>query len=95
MTLSMPRPLMHQTGSYYLNVRIPADLADKVRGTRISLPIAGRQVVVKASDKIFVSLRTKEAGLAKSRFVEAHAALNRALGRRAERPEDADATGSS
>ena len=67
---------MHHKGSYYLNVRIPADLADKVRGTRISLPIAGRQVVVKASDKVFVSLRTKEAGPARSRFVEAHAALS-------------------
>uniref|UniRef100_A0A9E7ZM20 Tyrosine-type recombinase/integrase n=1 Tax=Bosea sp. NBC_00436 TaxID=2969620 RepID=A0A9E7ZM20_9HYPH len=46
------------------------------RGQRVSLPVAGEQYSVVISDKIFLSLRTKEAKVAKERFPLALNALN-------------------
>lgn len=77
MALPMSRPVALASGVYHLNVRVPKDLAAKVRGSRVILPIDGRQVAAKVGDKVFVSLRTKDAAVAKTRFAEAFAALAR------------------
>ncbi len=77
MALAMPRPIALASGVFHLNIRVPADLAAKVKGTAIRLPLAGRVVTVKSSDKVIMSLRTKEGMLAKVRFAEAKGALSR------------------
>jgi hypothetical protein len=43
----------------------------------VRLPVAGKLITVKTSDKVIVSLRTKDPGLAKTRFHEAIGALTR------------------
>jgi len=68
MALSMPRPFATKSGSYYLNVKMPLALRELARGQRVSLPVAGEQCSVVISDKVFLSLRTKEAKVAKERF---------------------------
>ena len=75
MALPMPRPIKLASGVYHLNVRVPSDLATKVRGTLVRLPLDGRIVPVKASDKIIMSLRTKDPADAKQRFATAAEAL--------------------
>ncbi len=75
MALPMPRPVALRNGVYHLNVRVPADIAAKVKGTSVTLRLDGRPVAVKASDKVIVSLRTKSPDAAKVRFAEAHASL--------------------
>ena len=77
MALAMPRPIALASGVFRLNVRLPADLVEKLRGRRISLPFDGAVHTVVATDKVAVSLRTKDASVAKTRFVEAYAALVR------------------
>ena len=74
MALPMPRPIALQNGVYRSNVRVPADIAIKVRGTRIVLPVNGKASAIEAGDKVIVSVRTKDARLAKDRFAEVHAA---------------------
>jgi integrase len=64
----MPRPFATKSGSYYLNVKVPLALRELARGQRVSLPVAGEQCSVVISDKVFLSLRTKEAKVAKERF---------------------------
>lgn len=68
MALAMPRPFATKSGSYYLNVKVPLALRALARGQRVSLPVAGEQCSVVISDKVFLSLRTKEAKVAKERF---------------------------
>ncbi len=77
MALRMPRPITHASGVCHLNIRVPSDLAAKVRGTVVTLPLGGAQVTVRPSDKVIVSLRTKDPSLAKARFSEAEQALSR------------------
>ncbi|MCW6510335.1 DUF6538 domain-containing protein [Lichenifustis flavocetrariae] len=73
----MARPIALGNGNYHLNIRVPADLAAKVKGTFVSLPIADRFTTVRISDKVIVSLRTKDPVDAKLRFGEAFQALMR------------------
>ncbi len=77
MALRMPRPITNASGVYHLNIRVPGDVAAKVKGTVVTLPVAGAQVTVRPSDKVIVSLRTKDPSLAKARFCEAESALSR------------------
>ena len=77
MALRMPRPFAHHTGTFFLNVRVPSDLAPRMRATRVTLPVADALVTVGVTDKVFLSLRTKDAALARARFVEAYGALVR------------------
>ena len=77
MALRMPRPIALPSGVYHLNIRVPTDLAGKAKGTPVTLPIDGRPVTVRASDKVIVSLRTKDPTLARARFAEAEQALSR------------------
>ncbi len=48
----------------------------RLRGTRVTLPVAGNDISVKIGDKVIVSLRTKDAREAKSRFKRASAAID-------------------
>ena len=75
MVLRMPHPTALGNGVYHLNVRVPADVAHKVRGTLVTLPVDGRDVVVGIRDKVIVSLRTRDPRVAKDRFAQAHGAL--------------------
>ncbi len=75
MALPMPRPIKLASGFYHLNVRVPSDLAAKVRGAVFRLPLDGMIVPIKASDKIIMSLRTKDPAAAKERFAKAAEAL--------------------
>ena len=77
MALRMPRPFEHKTGIFFLNVRVPADLRSVVRGTRVALPVEDNLVAVSATTKVFLSLRTKDPNLARTRFATAYAALVR------------------
>ncbi|MGD0636275.1 MAG: DUF6538 domain-containing protein [Beijerinckiaceae bacterium] len=56
----MPRPVALKNGVYHLNVRVPADLAKTLKGAPVRLPVAGKLITVKTSDKVIVSLRTKD-----------------------------------
>lgn len=76
MALQMPHPYATKSGSYYLNVKVPLALRALARGQRVSLPVAGEQYSVVVSDKVFLSLRTKEAKIARECFPLALAALN-------------------
>jgi hypothetical protein len=71
----MPRPITLGNAVYHLNIRVPAHLADKLRGTKIMLPVDHILRRVSISDKVVLSLRTKDPGIAKTRFNEAYSAL--------------------
>ena len=73
MTLLMPIALA--SGVCYLDVRVPADIVGKARGSTFVLPVDGRDTLVRATDKVMLSLRTKDPAVAKRRFSEAHQAL--------------------
>ena len=75
MALRMPRPIAHASGVYHLNIRVPSDLAGKVRGTAVTLPLGDAQVTVRPSDKVILSLRTRDPVVAKARFSAAEQAL--------------------
>ncbi|WP_181443866.1 DUF6538 domain-containing protein [Rhodobacter capsulatus] len=74
MGLKMPAPVLIGS-TYYLRVHVPADVAPKVRGKSVSVPVAGMSCVVRINGPVKVSLRTKDAKEAKARFAAAHAAL--------------------
>lgn len=74
MALSMPRPFATKSGSYYLNVKVKKALRDTARGRSLTLPIGDAHATVTVTDKVFVSLRTKDPETAKTRFrLAAHA----------------------
>ena len=75
MALKMPGPTSRSSGVYQLNVRVPADLMSVVAGTQIALPLGPTLKVVTASDKIMLSLRTKDQREARERYTIAHSAL--------------------
>ena len=79
MALPMPRPFEHKNGTFYLNVRMPADLPSSAKGKSIALSIGGTTVQAAVTDKIFCSLRTKDPALAKERFTLAYGALAKQL----------------
>ncbi|WP_132696147.1 DUF6538 domain-containing protein [Rhodovulum steppense] len=70
----MPKPILIGS-TYYLRVHVPVDVAEKVKGTVISVPVEGvfRSVTIKGPVK--VSLRTKDGAEAKRRFATAYAAV--------------------
>ena len=75
MALRMSRPVALKSGIYHLNVRVPADLATKAKGTRVRLPIGESIVSAKIGDKVIASLGTRDAKIAKDRHARAVAAL--------------------
>ncbi|PZR85539.1 MAG: hypothetical protein DI537_30685 [Stutzerimonas stutzeri] len=76
MALSMSRPFATKSGSYYLNVKVKTALRDTARGRTLTLPIGDSHATVTVTDKVFVSLRTKDPEIAKSRFRLAMHALD-------------------
>ncbi len=77
MALRVPRPVKLPSGVFHLNIRVPGDLVAKVKGSVVTLPLGDSDVTVRPSDTVIVSLRTKDAAVAKSRFSTAEAALSR------------------
>jgi integrase len=75
MALKMPGPTPRSSGVYQLNVRVPADLLSVVAGTQITLPLGPDLKVVTASDKVMLSLRTKDRREARERYTIARSAL--------------------
>ena len=73
----MPGPFQHVSGVFFLNAKVPKDLAEKARSTHVMLPLDGRLLTVKVGDKVFLSLRTKDPAMARKRFAEAYGALVR------------------
>jgi integrase len=80
MALAMSRPFATKQGSYYLNVKVPLALRPLAKGQRVSLPVDGEHRTVVVGDKVVLSLRTKEAKVAKERFPLALNALNTFFG---------------
>ena len=68
MALAMSRPFATKQGSYYLNVKVPLALRPLAKGQRVCLPVDGEHYMVVVSDKVVLSLRTKEAKVATERF---------------------------
>lgn len=77
MALRMAQPFKRPSGIYHLNARVPADLMNVVPGTRIALPLGDAFVHAKATDKVVISLRTKDLSQAVERCSAAFAALCR------------------
>ncbi|WP_156410156.1 DUF6538 domain-containing protein [Bosea sp. Root381] len=74
----MPEPWPHpKTGTFYCRIIVPADLAAKARGERISVPVSGKLHPIKIGTHAKVSLGTKDRPEAKRRFVEAHDAIEK------------------
>lgn len=68
-------PTLRPSGVFQLNVRVPADLLKVVVGTPISLPVGAESAIVRASDKVMLSLRTKDRREARARYTIAHSAF--------------------
>ena len=60
MALSMPRPFDTKSGSFYLNVKVRKALRETARGRTVTLPVGEFHAAVTVTDKVFVSLRTKD-----------------------------------
>lgn len=76
MVLRMATPWKHpDTGTYYINQRVPSDIVAKAKGRTVIIPLAGGEHPVKLGANAKLSLRTKEPKIAKQRFAEASAAL--------------------
>jgi hypothetical protein len=72
----MSRTCATKQVSYYLNVKVPLALRPLAKGQRVSLAVAGEHHTVVVGEKVVLSLRTKEAKVAKERFPPALNALN-------------------
>lgn len=82
MGLRMATPWQRDKAApYYLRQRVPSDLAQRLKGVVVSLEVAGELVAVKLGADIKVSLRTKDAKLAKERYTVLSAALQQLWGR--------------
>ena len=78
MVLPMPSPYKHpSTGIYWLKQRVPARLAAAARGATVTVTVDEVPYSVKLGDYIKVSLRTKDAAIAKLRGHEVEAEFNR------------------
>lgn len=75
MALRVPGPSLFANGTYHLNVRVTSDLAAASCGTRITLRVDVREVVVTTGDEVIFSLRTNNSNEARKHFTPALAAL--------------------
>ena len=75
MALRMPRPIAHASGVHHLNIWVSSDIVGKVRGTAVTFPLGDARVTVRPSDKVILSLRTRDLDLAKALFLAAAQAL--------------------
>ncbi|MGV1917096.1 hypothetical protein [Rhizobium sp. 22-785-1] len=76
MGLSMPTPIRIGP-NYYLRVRVPSDLKDRLKGVTVTVPVDGRPREVRIGEFVKVSLETAKAATAKVRFVETYDFLQR------------------
>ena len=68
MAIRMPSPVALGTHRvFHLNIRVPKDLAARLRGASVALPVDGDDI----TDKVVVSLRTNDRAQAKLRFQHA------------------------
>lgn len=79
MVLRMARPIKHRaSGIYIFKERVPADLRQKAKGTRVALPIGGETThVTVGSEFVELSLRTRDPAETAFRHSQADAALRR------------------
>ena len=66
---------MERGKTYYYLERVPADLVDRLKGRTVLIPVGGTFRPVKLGDCAQVSLRTREAQVAKGRQREAAVAV--------------------
>ncbi|WP_052272277.1 DUF6538 domain-containing protein [Leisingera sp. ANG-M7] len=72
----MPKPIrIGANPNYYLRIAVPADIASKVKGTELSIPLNGSLRRVKAGSAVKASLGTSDWEEAKRRFLPAHEAI--------------------
>ncbi len=72
----MASPWKHPaTGSYYLRERVPQDLAGKLKGRKVAVPVGGQDRQVTLNETVKVSLGTKEPKVARELYREAAAAV--------------------
>lgn len=76
MGLSMPTPIRIGP-NYYLRVRVPSDLKDRLKGVTVTVPVDGRPREVRIGEFVKVSLETAKAATAKIRFAETYDFLQR------------------
>lgn len=74
MVLAMPSPVL-VGNTFYLRVRVPADVPSSKDGIAITLPIGSNLRRITMKDFVKVSLETREPRIAKERFSIAYAAL--------------------
>jgi glc operon protein GlcG len=75
MALIMARPIKSKSSDIYrFKVRVPADLRERMRGERLTLPIGDALQTVLAGEFIEVSLRTRDPVEARKRHARADAA---------------------
>ena len=74
MGIAMPAPILIGS-TYYLKIRVPADLKHIAKDRSFSFEIDGRTKTVKLSEFAKVSLETGDRQKAKERFTVAHASL--------------------
>ncbi|MGN7826697.1 DUF6538 domain-containing protein [Agrobacterium radiobacter] len=70
----MPAPVLIGT-TYYLRVRVPADMKEVAQGKTVSLPIGSRIRQVRVTDFVKASLGTRDPKEAKRLFTPAYAAV--------------------
>lgn len=77
MALRMASPEKHrETGTWYLRERVPTALLPFAKGRKVTLPVGDERVTITLSDVAKLSLRTKDAPLAKERYRIASGALH-------------------
>jgi integrase len=74
MVLAMPSPVL-VGNTFYLRVRVPADVPSSKDGIAITLPVGSKLRRITMKDFVKVSLETREPRIAKERFSTAYAAL--------------------
>lgn len=79
MVLRMARPIKHRTsGIYIFKERVPADLRQRAKGTRVALPIGDTTThVTVGGEFVELSLRTRDPAETAFRHAQADAALRR------------------
>lgn len=78
MALRMARPWKDpKTGVHHLRQRVPSDLAARLRGTLVTLPVGDTSTTVKIGSVVQASLKTKDTAKAKELHAAADAALRR------------------
>ncbi len=77
MALTMARPWRNKHGVYSLRQRTPADLIQRLRGQKVTLPVGEAFAEATIGEMVQVSLRTHDPAQARSLHSAADAALRR------------------